>query len=319
MASTLPILSIIVPCYNEEQVLDEAANRLGQILDGFVSLRHVHPASHIYFVDDGSTDRSWTIVKRWSQHSDRFRGLKLSRNRGHQAALMAGLLTAPGDLILSVDADLQDDLGSIEGMLEAHASGADIVLGVRSARKSDSYFKRITAHAYYTVLKWMGVEIVPDHADYRLMTRRAVEALRQYEESNLFLRALIPQLGFKTAIVHYERLERFAGHSKYSLAKMMSLALEGITSFSTRPLRLITLLGLLVSTISFLLSLWAFITLFLGRTVPGWASTVIPIYFMCGVQMLCLGIMGEYVGKIYIETKRRPRYLIEETIDADFA
>jgi hypothetical protein len=222
----------------------------------------------------------------------------------------------PGDLIISVDADLQDDLSAIEGMLREHSNGADIVFGVRKDRKSDTYFKRATAQSYYRLLKWMGIEIVYNHADYRLMSRRAIEALRQYEESNLFLRALIPQLGFRTAVITYERFERFAGTSKYPLRKMLSLALHCITSFSTQPLRGITLLGFIVSTISFLFGIWAFLSaMVFAKTVPGWASTVVPIYMICGVQMLCLGIIGEYIGKIYIETKRRPRFLIEQMTD----
>jgi glycosyltransferase involved in cell wall biosynthesis len=309
-----PTLSIIVPCYNEEDVVEEAANRLSRVLDELISTRHLGPDSYIYFIDDGSVDRTWTIIKRLNQYSDQFRGIKLSRNCGHQNALLAGLLTVPGDLALSIDADLQDDPGTIKGMLEAQANGADIVFGVRSARKPDTYWKRETAHAYYRLLRWMGVVIVHDHADYRLMNRRVINALRQYKESNVFLRALIAQLGFKTATVSYERLERFAGTSKYSVHKMLSLAWEGITSFSTRPLRMITLFGFVVSAVSFLLSIWAFLATIFGKTVPGWASTVVPIYLICGVQLLCLGVIGEYIGKIYLETKGRPRFLIDEVV-----
>jgi glycosyltransferase involved in cell wall biosynthesis len=230
---------------------------------------------------------------------------------------MAGLLTVPGDLVLSLDADLQDDVNAIAEMLEAHASGAEIVFGVRSSRMSDTYFKRTTAQIYYRLLRSMGVKLIHDHADYRLMSRRAIEALREYRETNLFLRALIPQLGFKTASVMYKRLERVAGTSKYPVWKMASLGLEGITSFSTTPLRVITLLGFLVSGVSLCLGLWALAAaVIFASTIPGWASTVIPIYVICGVQMLCLGIIGEYIGKIYNETKHRPRFLIDKTTDS---
>jgi glycosyltransferase involved in cell wall biosynthesis len=316
MMFELPSLSIVVPCYNEEEVLPETAKRLREILSRLIEERRLHSASRIYFIDDGSTDRTWTLIRDLEQSSSLIEGIKLSRNRGHQNALVAGLLTVPGEIVLSVDADLQDDLNAIKEMLDEHSKGADIVFGVRNNRASDTFFKRFTAQSYYKILKRLGAEVVFNHADYRLMTRRTIEALRQYNESNLFLRALIPQLGFRTASVTYDRLERFAGTSKYPLRKMLSFAVQGITSFSIRPLRAITLLGLLVSMGSFLLSIWAFTSAAIfAETVPGWASTVVPIYMICGVQMLCLGIVGEYVGRIYLETKRRPRFLIEEQTD----
>jgi glycosyltransferase involved in cell wall biosynthesis len=225
-------------------------------------------------------------------------------------------MTVSGDVVISMDADLQDDPAAITPMLEAAARGTDIVYGVRSARTSDLAAKRLTAHAYYRLLRWLGVEVVFDHADYRLMTRRVLEALREYEESNLFLRALIPRLGFRTEIVYYERAERFAGESKYPLARMLALALEGITSFSTRPLRLITVLGTITSLFALVLTTWALLAAAVfGATIPGWASTVIPIYLICGVQLLSIGVIGEYVGKIYMETKRRPRYHIADAIN----
>jgi polyisoprenyl-phosphate glycosyltransferase len=243
------------------------------------------------------------------------RGLKLSRNRGHQNALLAGLLSAKGDIVVSIDADLQDDPELIVEMVQANAAGADIVLGVRRSRANDSAFKRLTAELYYRCLRWMQIEITYNHADYRLLSRRAIEALRQYGESNLFLRALVMQLGFKTAIVSYDRAPRFAGRSKYPLHKMIALALEGVTAFSTMPLRLITLAGFIVSFGSFLLGAWALLAAFFSLSVvPGWASTVIPIYLICGVQLICLGIMGEYIGKIYHETKRRPRFTVETAL-----
>ena len=311
-----PKLSVVVPCYNEQEVLPETANRLSKIFDGLIEEGRIHSESRIYFVDDGSTDRTWAIVEDLNRNTTRFEGVKLSRNRGHQNALLAGLFHAPGDAILSIDADLQDDLNAINGMLKAHSDGADIVFGVRNDRSSDTYFKRVTAQIYYRLLKGMGVEVIHNHADYRLMSRRAVEALRQYPESNLFLRAMIPELGFRTAIVCYERYERFAGVSKYPLQKMIALAVQGVTSFSVQPLRIITLFGFVISIVSFLLSGWALIAaVVFHSTVPGWASTVVPIYLICGVQMLCLGVIGEYIGKIYIETKHRPRFLVDTTTE----
>ena len=280
-----------------------------------IETRIVGPDSHVTFVDDGSRDGTWTIIQDLHRRSPRNRGVKLSRNRGHQHALLAGILTARGDIVVSVDADLQDDLNVMKEMVSAHASGADIVLGVRESRSVDTPFKRITAQGYYRFLRWMNVNVVYNHADYRLLSRRAIEALRGYEETNLFLRGLVMHLGFKTAIVTYARSARVAGESKYPLRKMIALALEGVTAFSTMPLRYITLLGFLISLFSFLLGLWALTgTLYFHNTVPGWASTVIPIYLICGVQMICLGVMGEYIGKIYLETKRRPRFIIETAL-----
>ncbi len=316
MVAFTPSLAIVIPCYNEEDVLPETAKRLDILLSQFIRDRRISEGSHICFVDDGSTDRTWRIIQELHSKTPRLGGLKLSRNRGHQNALMAGLLSVKGDLIVSIDADLQDDLGAISGMLRASAAGADIVYGVRSKRVRDSAGKRITAHLYYNLLKRLGVDIVFDHADFRFLSRSAVEALRQFKESNLFLRALIPQLGFETAVVTYERAERFAGTSKYPLGKMFALAVEGVTSFSTRPLRIITVLGCGMSLFSLFLTAWAlFMAVVMRATVPGWASIVIPIYLVCGVQLLSLGIIGEYVGKIYLETKRRPRFIVSKTIE----
>ncbi|MFH5923531.1 glycosyltransferase family 2 protein [Roseomonas xinghualingensis] len=310
-----PTLGIVVPCYNEEPVLPELVRRLAGILDELIVEGRIRADSHVTFIDDGSRDRTWALITAFHASSTRWRGVKLSRNRGHQNALMAGLGHAPGDALISVDADLQDDPAAIGRMVDAYREGAEIVFGVRNGRPTDTAFKRHTAQGYYKLLSALGVEIVHDHADYRLLSRRALDALQHYRESNLFLRALIPQLGFKTAVVTYERSSRFAGKSKYPLRKMLSFAFEGITSFSTRPLRLIMLLGFAVSIISFLLAIWAIMAeLVFQVTVPGWTSTVVPIYFICGLQTFCLGIVGEYIGKIYLETKQRPRFLIEETL-----
>jgi glycosyltransferase involved in cell wall biosynthesis len=310
-----PTLSIVIPCYNEEQVLPETADRIAEQLHRLIKTRMIGADSHVIFVDDGSSDRTWSIVEELHLKCSQMRGLKLSRNRGHQNALLAGLLSATADIVVSIDADLQDDPELITEMVQANAAGADIVLGVRRSRATDHPFKRITAEFYYRCLRWMNIEITYNHADYRLLSRRAIEVLRQYEESNLFLRALVMQIGFKTAIVTYDRAPRVAGESKYPLRKMIALALEGITAFSTMPLRFITIVGFIVSFVSLSLGAWALLAAFLSpRVVPGWASTVIPIYSMCGVQLICLGIMGEYIGKIYHETKRRPRFTIETAL-----
>ena len=311
-------LSIVVPCYNEEAVLPETIQRLTELLQYLIDKGKVRSDSCIYYVDDGSHDRTWDLIETFAKTNGFVRGIKLSRNRGHQNALLAGLLTVKGEAVISVDADLQDDLSAIEEMLDYYVDGYDIVYGVRSSRKTDTFFKSFTAIAYYRLLAVMGVEIIYNHADYRLMSRRVIEALKEFGEVNLFLRGIIPQLGFSHTIVYYERAERFAGESKYPLKKMLALAWQGITSFSDVPLKFITGLGLLVSLISFAVTIWAiWIKLFTEVAIPGWASTVLPIYFLGGIQLLCLGIIGEYLAKIYTETKRRPRYIIEKTTNQD--
>lgn len=307
------ILSIVVPCYNEETVLPVTTSQLTKLLDDLVRNNLVDSGSHVIFVDDGSRDRTWQIIQEASNESSAIRGIKLSRNRGHQNAVLAGLLDAKGDAVISVDADLQDDLGAIEKMIQAHSQGSDIVFGVRKSRHTDTFFKRFTAEGYYRLLERFGVEVVFNHADYRLMSRRTIEALREFNEVNLFLRGIIPQLGFPSSIVYYDRAERVAGESKYPLNKMLALAWQGITSFSTLPLRMITALGFLISLGSFGITLWAlFIRLFSEQAVPGWTSTVVPIYLLGGIQLLCIGIIGEYLAKIYMETKRRPHFFIED-------
>lgn len=309
-----PTLSVVIPCYNEQEVLPETAGRIATQLQRMINARLIGEDSHALFVDDGSSDRTWPAIEELHRKSHRMRGLKLSHNRGHQNALLAGLLSATGDIIVSIDADLQDDPALMTEMVQANAEGADVVLAVRRTRTTDNAFKRITAELYYRCLRGMNIEITYNHGDYRLLSRRAVEALRQYGESNLFLRALVMEIGFKSVVVSYDRAPRFAGSSKYPLRKMIALALNGVTAFSTMPLRLITLVGFVVSFFSFLMGGWALLASFFAVVVPGWASTVIPIYLICGVQLICLGIMGEYIGKIYHETKRRPRYTIETTL-----
>jgi polyisoprenyl-phosphate glycosyltransferase len=308
-------LSVIVPCYNEEAVLQDAAIKLRNIICGLVESGQLTNSSALYFVDDGSTDDTWQIIETLCASDNVFRGIKLSRNKGHQNALLAGLFTAPGDALISIDADLQDDPDAIGEMIKCYLDGAEIVYGVRKRRDSDSLFKKFTAESYYRVLRALKVDIVFNHADYRLLSRRAIEALREYEEVNLFLRGVIPQLGFKTATVFYDRTERFAGESKYPVVKMLAFAWEGITSFSAVPLRIITVLGLGVSVISFLIGCWAILVKVFGSgVVPGWASTIVPVSFLSGVQLLAIGIIGEYLAKMYVEIKHRPRFFIEKVI-----
>lgn len=311
----LPILTVVIPCYNEEEVLPETIRRVGALVDAMVRDGLVAGDSHVLFVDDGSRDRTWRLIT--AARSTRFGGLRLSRNVGHQNALMAGLLEAKGDFVASMDADLQDDPDALRAMVEAAREGAEIVYGVRRTRTTDSFGKRTSAQLYYRLLHWLGVDVIFDHGDFRLMSRQAIEALRRFEESNLFLRALVPRLGFETRIVTYDRTERFAGTSKYPLGRMVALAVEGVTSFTTRPLRLVTMLGLIMSAVSAVLTLWALVNAGLGNTVPGWASIVVPIYLACGIQLFCLGIIGEYVGKIYLEAKRRPRFIVSQSLQPD--
>ena len=310
----LPKLTIAVPCFNEEEVLPETAARLGLLLEELLRTALVHETA-VYFIDDGSTDRTWPVIEDLALNDGRIHGIKLSRNYGHQSALLAGLLTVPGDVVISVDADLQDDLSAIKNMLAAHLAGAEIVYGIRRRRRSDTYFKRGSAEGYYRLLQAMGVRLIFNHADYRLLSRRAIEALRNYGEANIFLRGLIPQLGFNSATVYYDRQERFAGKSKYPVSKMIGLAIEGITSFSELPLKLITILGILISFGSFGMALWALaVRIWNPSAIPGWASIVIPLYLLGGIQLLCMGVIGQYLAKVYSETKRRPRFIIEKTL-----
>lgn len=308
-------LSVIVPCYNERAVLSETVRRLVALLESMIVRGTVAAESRIYFIDDGSSDQTWRLIEQAARSHALVKGIKLSRNCGHQLALLAGLLTVPGDIVVSVDADLQDDLDAIHEMIREHKAGADIVFGVRSKRDTDTLFKRLSAELYYRFLRWLNVDIIFNHADYRLMSRRSLAALAEFKEVNIFLRGIIPQLGFPTAIVYFERRERFAGETKYPLKKMLALAWNGVTSFSAAPLRFITAIGIIIAFASFAVTVWAIsIRLFTSRAVPGWASTVVPMYFLGGIQLLSIGIVGEYVAKIYSETKRRPRYIIEKQI-----
>jgi glycosyltransferase involved in cell wall biosynthesis len=311
----MPNLSIVVPCYNEQEVLPETCRRLVELLAKLQNAGKVSAASRIHFVDDGSRDATWRLIGSYVEQGLPVVGVKLSRNRGHQNALLAGLFAADGEAIVSIDADLQDDLSAIAGMLDHFAAGCDIVYGVRRRRDVDSLFKRTTARAFYRLMNWLGAETVLNHADYRLLSRRAIDALKAYREVNLFLRGIVPLLGFRSAIVEYDRAARFAGESKYPLRRMLGLALNAVTSFSVTPLRLISLLGLMVSTLTGALGLWVLgVALFTNRGVAGWASTVLPIYFLGGLQLLSLGVIGEYIGKMYLETKARPRFIVETVL-----
>ena len=311
----IPRLGIVVPCFNEEEVLPETALRLTELLQRMMTEGHVAGGSQIVFVDDGSRDRTWQMIEELASTDARVGGIKLSRNRGHQNALLAGLYTCDADVLLSVDADLQDDIQVIPEMVKAHARGAQIVYGVRNDRSSDGFFKRASAQGFYRIINALGAESIYNHADFRLMSRRAIEALKSFREVNLFLRGMVPLIGFKSAIVYYSRSERFAGESKYPLRKMIALALDAVTSFSIAPLRFITGIGFLVFLLSIGMGVWTlWVKLFTTHAVPGWASTMLPIYFLGGIQILCIGILGEYLGKVYQETKGRPRYIIEKHV-----
>ena len=314
-ARVIPRLGIVVPCYNEEAVLPETARRLIQLLQQMLADGAAAAGSQVVFVDDGSSDRTWPMIEEMAANDARVGGIKLSRNRGHQNALLAGLYTCDADVVLSVDADLQDDIGVIPEMVQAYARGAQVVYGVRNNRTSDSFFKRASAQGFYRFINALGAESIYNHADFRLMSRRAVEALKSFREVNLFLRGMVPLIGFQSAIVYYTRSERFAGESKYPLRKMLALALDAVTSFSVAPLRFITGIGFLVFVLSILMGLWTiWVKLFTDHAVPGWASTMLPIYFLGGIQILCIGVLGEYLGKVYQETKGRPRYIIEKHV-----
>ena len=310
-----PILAIVIPCYNEELVLPETCRRMVEVVCSLVKAAKISPDSLIYFVDDGSRDRTWMLVEQFALEDRHVVGIKLSRNRGHQNALLAGLFTAEGDAVISIDADLQDDIGAISEMVDKFLGGAEVVYGVRRRRDSDSLFKRLTAELFYRVIAAMGAESIHNHADYRLMSRRAIENLKQYREVNLYLRGIVPLLGLRSAVVYYDRASRFAGDSKYPLRKMIALALEAVTSFSVVPLRFITFVGFAVFLCTILVGLWTlWLRFFTDRALPGWASVVLPEYLLGGIQIFCLGMLGEYLGKTYSEVKGRPRYLIEKTV-----
>lgn len=311
------ILYLVIPCYNEEEVLHETSKRLYEKISTMIKNNTISKDSKIMFVNDGSKDRTWGIIEELHEKDKMFSGVNLSRNKGHQNALLAGLMTAKekADMVISLDADLQDDIDVIDKFVLEYYGGSDVVYGVRSARETDTFFKRTTALGFYKVMKMLGVDVIYNHADYRLMSKRALEGLSEFKEVNLFLRGIVPLIGYKYSVVEYERHERFAGESKYPLRKMLAFAWDGITSFSIKPIRIITGLGFIIFIISVLALIYSLMVNFLGNTVSGWTSLTLSIWMIGGIQLLSLGIIGEYIGKIYNETKQRPRFIIQEVLD----
>jgi polyisoprenyl-phosphate glycosyltransferase len=314
LPSLLPSLTLVLPCHDEEAVLEETTRQLEPVLARLVERGLVAPGAKVLYVDDGSNDATWSLITRLAEASPHVEGLKLSRNFGHQNALFAGLMHADADLVVSLDADLQDDVTVVETMVEAHHQGYDVVYGARRSRGVDAVSKRLSAKLYYKLLRAMGAEVIDDHADFRLMSRKAVDALSGFQEAHLFLRGIVPLLGFKSKVVHYERKERFAGETKYGPRKMLALALDGVTSFTSAPLKLIAWFGAFMSVTALAMSIWALMARLLGNTVPGWASIVVPLYFLGGVQILTTGVLGIYVSKLYGEVKKRPRYIVESHV-----
>lgn len=312
-------LYLVIPCYNEEAVLPETSKRLKEKYTALMDAGKISPDSRIVFVNDGSKDRTWEMICDLHRGDPVFRGICLSRNKGHQNALMAGLMTVKDecDAAISLDADLQDDINAIDAMVDKYAEGFEVVYGVRSSRKKDTFFKRTTAEGFYKVMKAMGVETVYNHADYRLMSRRALGALSEFDEVNLFLRGIVPLVGFKSTQVTYERGERFAGESKYPLKKMIAFAVEGITSMSVKPIRMISSLGFFVFLVSIGVLIYSIVQKFLGNTVPGWAFLAVSVWALGGIQLLSIGVIGEYIGKIYLETKHRPKFIVAEYLKDD--
>lgn len=311
------VLYIVIPCYKEQEVLHETASRLQTKMENLISSGKISPESRVMFVNDGSTDQTWPIICELHNKNSLFSGVNLSRNRGHQNALLAGLMTAKdcADMVISMDADLQDDINAVDRMIDKFYEGCDIVYGVRSSREKDTFFKKFTAEGFYRVMNFLGAETVFNHADYRLMSKRALEGLARFREVNLFLRGIVPMIGYQTGIVEYERGERFAGESKYPLKKMLSFAMEGITSLSTKPLQCITGLGFLIFTISILMLVYFIVQWRIGGTVAGWASIICSVWAIGGLILLSIGVIGEYIGKIYMETKERPRFIIRDILD----
>ncbi len=312
-------LFCVIPCYNEQEVLPETSKRLREKFESLISAGKISKDSRVVFVNDGSKDDTWNIIRRLHEENPMFQGINLSKNMGHQNALLAGLMTAKDlcDAAISMDADLQDDINAIDEVLDKFNEGADVVYGVRSKRATDTFFKRFTAEGYYKLVNAMGANTVYNHADYRLMSRRALLALADFGEVNLFLRGIVPMVGFRSEIVYYERAERFAGESKYPLKKMLSFAVEGITSLSTKPIKMITGLGFFIFLVSIAVFIYSLVRFFTGHTVPGWTTTVLSVWAIGGLMMISLGVIGEYIGKIYLETKNRPRFIIESYVADD--
>lgn len=310
-------LYVVVPCYNEEDVLPETAKQLLAKIENLSGSGKISPDSRIVFVDDGSDDRTWELISMLHSENRFFQGIKLSRNRGHQNALLAGLFTVSSecDAVISLDADLQDDVNAIDEMIDKFNEGCDVVYGVRDSRETDTFFKKFTAEGFYKIIKCMGADIVFNHADYRLMSRRAIEGLLEFKEVNMFLRGIVPMIGYPCDKVYYKRRERFAGKSKYPLRKMIAFAWEGITSLSTKPIKLITILGLIIFIVSIIMLVYSLVRYFTGATETGWSSTFVSIWALGGLQILAIGIIGEYIGKVYLESKERPKFIIEEYLN----
>ena len=314
-----PVLYLVVPCYNEQEVLSDTAEKLAHKLTQLIDAGKISERSRIAFVNDGSSDRTWEIIRAYTERSALFSGINLAHNEGHQNALLAGLMTVLpyADVTISMDADLQDDINAVDAMLEKYAAGVNIVYGVRANRSSDTFFKRFTAESFYRAMRALGANIVFNHADFRLMDRRALTALAEYPEVNLFLRGIVPMIGLTHGVVYYARKERLAGVSKYPWRRMASFAWEGVTSLSARPIRLIAQMGMFISFISGLMLIWSIVRHFIGETIVGWTSLVVSLWFLGGLIMLSVGVIGEYVAKIYLEVKRRPRYLVQDFIDGN--
>ena len=310
----IPSLYIVIPCYNEEEVLPITSKLFLEKIHQLVSAGKITDDSRVLFVNDGSKDRTWEIIQELAAEDKHYIGICQSRNRGHQNAVLAGLMEAKDrcDITISIDCDGQDDINAMDDMVEDYLNGCEVVYGVRSKRETDTFFKRFTAEGFYKLLNWMGAEVVYNHADYRLISSRVLQEFQNFKEVNIFLRGMVPLVGFKSTSVYYERAERIAGESHYPLKKMLALAFDGITSLSVKPIRMITSFGLLVAVLSFIGIIWAVVATFLGHTVAGWSSMICIVCFIGGIQMLCLGVIGEYIGKIYLETKHRPRYIISE-------
>ena len=310
----IPSLYIVIPCYNEEEVLPITSKLFLEKIHQLVSAGKITDDSRVLFVNDGSKDRTWEIIQELAAEDKHYIGICQSRNRGHQNAVLAGLMEAKDrcDITISIDCDGQDDINAMDDLVEEYLNGCEVVYGVRSKRETDTFFKRFTAEGFYKLLNWMGAEVVYNHADYRLISSRVLQEFQNFKEVNIFLRGMVPLVGFKSTSVYYERAERIAGESHYPLKKMLALAFDGITSLSVKPIRMITSFGLLVAVLSFIGIIWAVVATFLGHTVAGWSSMICIVCFIGGIQMLCLGVIGEYIGKIYLETKHRPRYIISE-------
>ncbi len=310
-------LYLAIPCYNEEEVLRDSAQKLSDKFSKMMLEGKITDDSKIVFIDDGSKDKTWSIISELHSKNPVFQGIKLTRNRGHQNALLCGLITLKdkADAVISIDADLQDDINTFDEMVEKYENGCDVVYGVRSKRETDTFFKRFTAEAFYKILNKMGAKVIFNHADFRLMSKRALNAFAEYKETNIFLRGMVPLIGYKSDIVTYERFERLAGESKYPLKKMLALAWEGITSLSIQPIRMITGLGTIVFAISIIMIIYSLVSYFMGFAVSGWASILCSIWAIGGLQILAIGIIGEYIGKIYLEVKRRPRFIVEEFLE----